>query len=400
MQNRGTFAALFLLVAGCSSSDSNKKPLPTAAQIQAFTRATNLFLVPVEISGTTGLLGVDTGDPFLLLNPATFPLAPATGTETLTIATQDYPNIPVITSSLSPTSPDSDVPIGGLIGCPILCNTVSSFNYRDTVFTIGSTPTLDGLLPEIKLPFAFEGGGSVVQVNNTNITLPKSRIVVDVLIEGISYRMLVDTGASDVTVDADTYAALTADGRVQLFSGGVETTAGASSASYTRAKTVSLGGASASGVIVVHDDSFDNNLASLSTDAGETVHGSLGGSFLSHFNLTIDYPSSELHLAPYQDTSFIFDGAQILGCGVDTALSTGWAVGNVFGGSDAEMKGVVPGDVITSIDGTSIAGLTITQVQVLLGGKVGAMKSVQFGSAKNLANQTVQIMVEDFLPLL
>jgi Aspartyl protease/PDZ domain len=399
MQHRPLLAGFFLLVAGCSSSDGNKKPLPTAAQIQAFTRATNLFLVPVDISGTTGLLGVDTGDPFILLNPATYPLAPATGTETLTIASQDYPNIQVITSSQSPTSPDPDVPLGGLLGCPILCNTVASFNYRDTVFTIGSAPSITGISPEIVLPFAFEGGGSSIEVNGNAVPVPQSRIVVTVDIEGASYRMMVDTGASEVSVDAATYAIITADGRTQLTSGGIETTSGVSTASYTRTKTLALGAAQATGVVVLHDDSFDTNLATLSTDAGETIHGSLGGSFLTHFYLTIDYPNRQLHLAPYQDTSFIFDSGEILGFGLGAHLSTGWSVGSVFQGSDADTKGVRAGDVIVAIDGTPLESLTFSEADVLLGGKVGSTKAVQFGSAATLANQTVQIAVEELLPL-
>jgi Aspartyl protease/PDZ domain len=399
MQHRLLLAGVFLFVAGCSSSNSSQKPLPTAAQIQAFTRATNLFLVPVTISGTTGLLGVDTGDPFLLLNPATYPSAPTTGNETLTIATQDYPNILVVTSSQSPASPDPDVPLGGLLGCPILCNTVSAFNYRDAVFTLGSSPSITGVSPEIVLPFAFEGGGTNVEISGASVPLPQSRIVVTLDIEGASYRMMVDTGASEVSVDAATYAIITADGRTQLTSGGVETTSGASIASYTRTKTMALGAAQATGVVVLHDDSFDQNLAALSTDAGETIHGSLGGSFLTHFYLSIDYPNRQLHLAPYQDTSFIFDSGEILGFGFASSLSTGWSVGSVFQGSDADTKGVRAGDVVVAIDGTPLASLTFTEADVLLGGKVGSTKAVQFGSAATLANQTVQIAVEELLPL-
>jgi hypothetical protein len=211
--------------------------------------------------------------------------------------------------------------------------------------------------------------------------------------------MMVDTGASEVSVDAATYAAITADGRAQLTSGGVETTAGVSRASYTRTKTMSLGTAQATGVIVLHDTSFDTNLATVSTDAGETIHGSLGGSFLTHFYLSIDYPNRTLHLAPYQDTSFIYDGAEIIGIGWGTALSSGWSVSNVLQGSDAAKKGVAAGDIIVAIDGTPLASLTLTQVEVLLGGAVGSTKSLQFGSATNLANQTVSIAVDELLPL-
>jgi hypothetical protein len=54
---------------------------------------------------------------------------------------------------------------------------------------------------------------------------------------------------------------------------------------------------------------------------------------------------------------------------------------------------------MVAIDGAPLASLTLTQVEVMLGGAVGSTKSVQFGSAATLANQTVSIAVDELLPL-
>ncbi|MGH7280092.1 MAG: PDZ domain-containing protein, partial [Polyangiaceae bacterium] len=202
-----------------------------------------------------------------------------------------------------------------------------------------------------------------------------------------------------VAVSAAAFAALTADGRKQLTAGGVQTTSGTSVASYARAKTISVGAAQASGVVVLHDDSFDGNLATITGETGETIDGSLGGTFLEHFDLTIDYPGKKLHLAPYQDTSFIVDPAELVGFALGTSVSTGYAVASVFSGSDAEAKGVAAGDIVTAVDGQSIASLSTSQIAVLMGGPVGSTKSVTFGAAKSLANQSVDIKVEELLPL-
>ena len=40
-----------------------------------------------------------------------------------------------------------------------------------------------------------------------------------------------------------------------------------------------------------------------------------------------------------------------------------------------------------------------SEVSVLLGGKVGSTKTVQFGSAQTLGNQTVTLKVDELLPL-
>ncbi len=130
------------------------------------------------------------------------------------------------------------------------------------------------------LPFSFVGGG-VVQSNGIQVTEPQSRVVVTVSIEGVSHTLIVDTGASDVFVNQAVYDALTSDGRAQLSGGSADTTLGTSTVSLTRAKTIAVGGASAQGVLVTHDSSFDMNLTAISSDAGETIEGSLGGSFLS-----------------------------------------------------------------------------------------------------------------------
>ncbi|MGH7329105.1 MAG: hypothetical protein ACREJX_12210, partial [Polyangiaceae bacterium] len=161
--------ALFLgSLLGCSSSDHNATPLATEAQQQAFIRVANIFVVPVTIDGGTGILGVDTGDPFLLLNPATFPQEPAVGTvASVDLVGQHLSNLPVITSSASPASSDAAVVLGGLVGCPILCNTVANFNYRDFVFTLGGAPAVDGLSPEIQLDFALEGGNENVEFSGS-----------------------------------------------------------------------------------------------------------------------------------------------------------------------------------------------------------------------------------------
>jgi hypothetical protein len=391
---------LLIVLGGCSSSSGGADGgLPSAAARLAFTHVTNLLLVPVDVAGTTGLLGIDTGDPFVLLNPTTFPKGPVVGSvATLSVESEHLTEVPVITTSDSPASPDPSVPIGGLLGCTVICKSIVSFDYQNGVFTLGSRAPPSGLLAETSLPFALKGGGTI-QACNVDVMEPESRVVVSVLIEGTAHTMIVDTGASVLAVNQALYSALTADGRVQLSGGTVNTTSGSTSATFTRVKTVSLGGAEVSAVVVSHDSSFDSNLTDISKDANETIEGSLGGTYLDHFYLTIDYPGEELHLAPYSETSFLFDVAEIVGVAFGSSSSAGYVVGRVFSGTDAASKGVAVGDVVVAIDGQMLAPLTASEATLLLGGPVGALKMLQFGNAQNLADQTVSIAVSELLPL-
>jgi hypothetical protein len=220
--------------------------------------------------------------------------------------------------------------------------------------------------------------------------------VVQVSLEGTLYSMIVDTGASLTTVSQAAFTALTADGRTQLMTAGIETTSGTSTASITRAASVAVASATVDSVVISHDTSFDTNLAAISTDVGHTIDGSLGGTFLHDFFVTIDYPKTTLHLARYTDLGFAIDQAEAIGIELNQ-------VGGTFSVSAVSPKaggmGIAAGDVVTSIDGVELGELALAQANVLLYGKVGSTKSVSFGEATSVANQTLTLTVEEFLPL-
>jgi hypothetical protein len=393
-------ASLAWLSVACSSASSGGAPSgsPPTPETQAFSYLTNLIPVDVEVSGTTGQGFVDTGNPFVLLDPGVFSAASSLPTNggyvpSMTIDTQAVSNVYVVPTASGLTSPDPAFPLTANVGCTGICSFVAAFDYKAAVFALGATaPALPaGLEPEITLPFMFEGG-SVLD----GVTVPRSRVVVQVSLEGTMYSMIVDTGASLMTVSQAAFTALTADGRTQLMTSGIETTSGTSTASVTRAASVAVGGATVDSVVISHDTSFDTNLAAISTDVGHTIDGSLGGTFLHDFVVVIDYPSTTLHLSRYTDLDFAIDEGEAIGIALDEQ-------GGTYSVSAASPKaagqGIAMGDVVTSIDGVQLGGLAIAQANVLLYGKVGATKSVSFGEATNVANQTLTLTVEEFLPL-
>jgi hypothetical protein len=399
-------AALLLFgLAACSSAPPDSThppsapPLPSRAELVAFTRLLDSILVPVDVGGATALLQVDTGNPWVEVNPEAFPGAPShTRTvATLSVESDRLTDVQVVAESSSCKSPDPGILVGGFLGCTVLCRSVVSFNYRDVAFTLGRQPPPPDLLPETKIPFSLEGGGKN-ELGGVTVTTPPSRIVVKVDIEGTPHTMIVDTGASLVTVDEALFSSITKDGRPQLGGGTACTPSGPSKTTAARVLTVSVAEAAVHDVVVAHDTAFDETLARISQDAGETIEGSLGGTFLDHFYVTIDYPAGQLHLAPYSDTSFAIDPARLMGFGLKARPGGGYMVADVVAGTDAASKGVQVGDEVLAIDGETLAPLSDTEATVLLFGQVGVAKRVHFGAAAKLTNKTVAIKVDELLP--
>jgi hypothetical protein len=390
-------ASLLLPLLGCASSPSPGSAPPTP-ETQAFSYLFNLIPVDVTIAGASGQGYVDTGDPLMLLDPTTFPsvndLPPNGGpVPSMTVASQSVTNAFALSSSAGLTSPDPAFPIGANVGCTAVCAYVAAFDYRGASFFLGSSaptpPT--GLEPETTMGFSFLGGETL-----DGVAIPRSRIVVTVSLEGTHYNMILDSGASIVTVSQAAFTALTADGRAQLMGGDVETTSGTSTSSLTRAASIAVGSVEVDSVVVAHDTSFDTNLAAISMDAGETIDGSLGGDFLHDFYVTVDYPSTTLHFARYSDLSFAIDEAEQIGISLNQGGSD-YFVGAVS--TDAAAQGITVGDQVVAIEGIALSGLTVSQATLPLYGPVGSTKSVQFGTAAQVANQTLQMVVEELLPL-
>ncbi len=367
---------------------------PATADVQAFSRLTNLIPTNAVVGGSSGWVYVDTGNPWALLDPTTFPSAAANGGTLPSIAMGGVTasNPFAYGSATGDITGDSTFNVYGNVGCTVVCGFTPSFNFRDATLTLGNVSPPSGLEPAVVTSFSLEGGGT-----EGGVAVPRSRIVVNVSVEGKSYAMIVDTGASEVTLSEAAFSALTSDGRVQLSSGSAETTSGTSSVSLTRAASVVLGGVDVDSVVVAHDSSFDQNLAAVSTDVGQTIDGSLGGTFLHDFYVTVDYSAETISLARYEDTSFALDPGEHLGLDLEIDESGNYFVAQATG--DAATKGVRAGDAILSIDGQTLSSLTTLEASVLLFGAVGASKVVAFGAAENVAFSSVAILVDETLPL-
>jgi len=390
----------------CSSSPKGEPSIdvpaltPATGDVQAFSRLTNSIPITITVGGVSGWAFVDTGNPWALLDPTIFPSAaglPVNGgtLPSITLASEIATNPYVIGSTGGDLQGDSTFSLDGNIGCTVVCGFTPSFNYRDVTVTLGGAPAPSGLEPAVTVPFSFKGGGT-----EEGLAVPRSRIVVAVSVEGNMYSMILDTGASDVTLSGGAFAALTSDGRTQVSGGTAETASGSSTSSITRAASIILGGVEVDNLVVAHDTSFDTNLATVSSDVGSTIDGSLGGTFLHEFYVTVDYTSQTVSFARYSDTSFVIDAGEHIGITLGTEqVGTVTEYGVAAASGDAAAIGVAEGDVIVAIDGQQLSSLSSLQVATLVFGAVGTTKSVTFGAATNLSGMTVSIPVEENLPL-
>ena len=372
---------------------------PSPADVIAFSRLTNAIPTEIAADGSTAYGVVDTGNPWVLLDPAAFPTAaklPASGgpLDTITAggftATKPY----VISTSTGDVSGDATLTLRGNLGCSVLCGQVAAFDYRAVTFALGDTAPAGApadLGATLSVPFTLAGGG-----NDDGVPIPASRVVVPVVIEGTTFSMIVDTGASDVVLSADAYDSIVADGRVQTDGGMSQTTTGTSDSSITRVRTIVVGDATVDRPVIGHDASFDANIAEVSADVGHTIDGSLGGTFLRNYYVTVDYPKQTVNLAPYPDTSFLLDQGEMIGIAVQL-VDGGYLVSEVS--TAAAEAGASVGDVVLAIDSQELASRSPLQVATLFYGPVGASKMVTFGEAATLENQTIALQVEEMLPL-
>ncbi len=381
-----------------------------------------------ESPGSFGML-IDSGSPVVLIDPSLFGgTPPTTAAEiptTINLGLLDAAGEPVVVIDDAPVLQVSNammdaLGIGGVLGGNVMRHFSVQLDYsapRMEGFCLGctaSTARTDVELPGGVVPFTLKGGGhSAVTlgidaqrnpIDSPAIDIPPTRIPVTVTLDGTDYPFIVDTGATEVSLRSTVYSQLVSDGRAQLVSGiPIMTTGGASNASVTRAKTITVGGVTVmdAPVMTIMSAPPDALLDSMSTELGTPIDGLLGGSFLRNFLVSIDYPKGQLHLQPYL-TPPIPDEFRRVGftIGLD-AIGPHFRVASVYPNTGAAARGIMVNDEVVSVDGTSLA--SVGQVAIadqLLDGTPGTSKMITFGTTKNPANanQTLTVLVDDLIP--
>jgi len=298
-------AAVVLAAVGCGGGGGSSNEGTNNQSVPA-TVSNGVVSVPVSIDGTMTMpFLVDTGAVLPRLDPAHFGALMITPglaqVSTLDVGSVHLTDVQVVAASLcgagmgmGTTMMCPGAGAAGLLGGAVMEGFAVTIDYHRSAVTFGAfTPPASARAP-IMVPFALEGGG-LATVGDASVTLPATRIALDVNVEGTVVPMLVDTGSSTMVLDPAFYDALVADGRAQSTTN-VSTVMGTESVSSTKLRAVSLAGAAQANVTAVRSP-FDMGL--ITHEVGHPVQGLVGGAYLDNYLTTIDYPARQLILRPY-----------------------------------------------------------------------------------------------------
>jgi predicted metalloprotease with PDZ domain len=101
-------------------------------------------------------------------------------------------------------------------------------------------------------------------------------------------------------------------------------------------------------------------------DEKNATRGNIGIEFMKHFIVTIDWPENQIYLTPIEGREMkhnIQTFGLTYGC-FDGAVR----VASIYGGSDAEKKGIKIGDPVIEINGQRVDDLSEDQIQKFLHG--------------------------------
>ena len=425
------------LSCGSSGSSSTEQGITTMGMLGTPSTALvagNLIFVNASMNmmdedpGSFGML-IDSGSPVVLIDPSLFGTTPPTTAAkiptTVNLGLLDASGQPVVVIDNAPVLQVSNAMMdalgfGGILGGDVMSKFSVQLDYAAPMmegFCLGCTASTDRAdlqLPGGVVSFTLKGGGhSPVTlgtdsqgnaINSPVVNIPPTRIPVTVTMDGTDHPCIVDTGATEVSLRSTVFDQLTSDGRAKLVSGiAIMTIAGASNASLTRAKTMTVGDSTVDNVPVmtIMSTPSDQLLNGISNELGTQIDCLLGGSFLRNFLVTIDYPNGQLHLQPYV-TPPIPDEFRRVGItvGLDVTGSH-FVVSSVYPGSDAAAQNISVNDQVISIDGTSLATVGyVADADQLLDGMPGTSKMIMFGKTKDsaLTNMTVSVKVDDLIP--
>ena len=363
----------------------------------------NLVFVDAALDGHPGgRMLIDSGSPVTVIDPAAFPGATLPDGKQaqidLGVGALTVDNIPALQAS---TYTMDGLNLGGILGGNVLRQFSAALDYRDGQLRLGDGATPAGVeQPGASVSFHLEGGG-LENVLGVTMQLPATRIPVTVTVEGADRPFMLDTGASEVTVRSSVFASLTADGRSVMGGIDITTAYGTVTGRVCRARSIVVGGAEVTDapVMTIGDSLID----SLEAELGHRFDGLLGGSFLREFFVTIDYPRGTLHLQRYTARDHITDELQRAGIalGPDPAGGHRYVIANVYAGSDAQAKGLLPGWEVLAVDGQMLDDLDPLTADELLDGAVGTMKQIALGQAGGAlpAGGIVPVRVDDLVPV-
>lgn len=307
---------------------------------------------------------VDTGSPRTMLRPRVFdlpddtPLFEDAFPDWQVLGVEPGASPLVVTESLPNQVLANGVSgLGGIIGADLLSKRPFALDPQFGNFYIHPTPeSFAGVGDGLQVSLELRGGGGTCLADGECFDYPATRMIVEVIIDGVETHALVDTAAGFVNMTRALYDRLPKTARPY-----VEIDYGSDVLNLSRAATVEVGQARLDDVVIeVSDDKYEA-LARLHVETGVRVELLLGTSFLANYVTSIDHSQPAMTLYPYPDRSYLRQVSRVQGLGIARFEGLGGAVleldeacYRVIGmarGHRAEAQGLRLDDCITSIAG-------------------------------------------------
>ena len=379
--------ALLLLLSAC---DDDERPgaqgdpgQPTEVLLGGWTP---LVQVSLDDHDPEWML-VDTGAPYTYVDPTVFDIEDGVtvlrnqtlGAFGLTFAERDVVIL------------DLGGALAGLFGADILSSYQFAVDYQASEAY---------LFEDVALPVDLGADTLPVETVDAPVIGPGKRIVVDVEIEGVEAKALLDTGASYVTVDPAFLEDLGL-GRPELCCQTVITADGEFEVPVTRLKSLKVGGvAEVTSVVASPEYPGSTLLSRLSAEVDEPLVALIGGAYLREFLITVDYPHERLWLERYRSDDHI-DRREYVGPGFEILVDYGnFFVAHVYQDTDAQAQGVQPfGYELIEINAIVLSGMPVADVRERMRSfEPGTIQEFSFRLTSNGNEVSLDLEIADLLP--
>lgn len=398
---------------GASGTDAN---VPGTDAVPLPPDAGFLDGTPIDVSGwspcamvaTYGMGPVpfllDTGSPVTALDTSVYGGSPGPVSVDLAMFGTTFSGWGGVLFDLyGPPPPGAMALSGGIVGGDFFSLRVLTIDYQGSwgwLFdTLSGDPWVDVAVgASYVAPFEVLGGGTFTIPGDGDGTVPATRVTLDATIEGTPVEVLLDTGASVSIIDEAFWSSLGDPARPLLDGVNVLLAGGQAQASVSRVASICVGAAcvSSAPVMMIPGTGLFGGLAG---ETGRTISLLLGGTFLRYFLTTVNYPATELRLAPYTSTSHVSPNEWV-GPGINVRLGVigDFIVTDVYGGSPAEAAGIVVGDYIAELDGVDVGAWATADAfrAMLTSYPVGTI--VNLGVRMGPSIVAVPVMIADLLP--
>jgi len=380
---------------------------PTGPPATVITLRENRPHVAVEAMGAPVIdFLIDTGAPLTALDVDHFGGSPASITADFTTFGETFQDVACARYDLFGPLPDGAFQVvAGILGSGFFAGRVLTLDYRNSDGYL-----FDSLAEVSEIPvatasptthaFTLEGGGNFQIPGDGTFSAGATRIVMQATLEGQPVTVLLDTGAAYSVIKPALYNSLDLSNRPALDGVRVIQSGQNLEATMTRAASLGVGDAIVTNtpMLVATNGIFN----SLENETGAPIQVFLGGTWLRHFLIAIDYSTTTLQVGSYTTPDHINPNEWIgPGFRVNDGPNSDFLVYDVYDGTDAAGKGVQVNWRLAEFDGQPTSTWSTVEAFRDHLSSFAPGTPVDFGfrdAGDPQVINTISILIQDLLP--